>query len=110
MADKNGNLFNAEYNWGTKDNILYIEDLNAPRSVTHDIQNVLADIAMRLPDEKLSELKIMYKDSFGVWDGVSASITKDNSSGKAKIAITGLNFFSINENDFNKAIEKLKRK
>lgn len=97
-----GNLFamRAEYNYKIDDNLVYIEDTGGWKSVTNDMENVLADIAK---DNKISCKKIMHKDSDGIWDGVRANISVvDN-----KVSVSGIEFYPITETDFQKAKEKI---
>lgn len=109
LNNKEGNLFPCEYHWHTDEanRLLFIEDLDSGRTVTNDIKNVLDTIFTELPVGENRKWKIMYKDTFGVWDGVSATIT---TSDTGKPVISGVNFYSINETDFNKAKLKLKNK
>lgn len=97
-----GNLFanRAEYDYKVEGSILWIEDKGGMKSVTNDIENVLADIAK---DRGISNKKIMYKDSDGIWDEVRAKIT---TKGK-DVSISNLEFFPITETNFHKAKEKL---
>ncbi|GAB3841110.1 hypothetical protein [Hymenobacter jeollabukensis] len=54
----------------TQDRILYITDLDAGRSVTNDIENVLADIAEWEEGLVLADHQVIYRDTDGVWTGV----------------------------------------
>lgn len=109
MKDKEPSLFPCEYHWHTdeKESMLFIEDLDSGKTVTNDIKNVLKTIFEELKTDSQRKWKIMYKDTFGVWDGVSAQIIKSDTG---KITISETQFYSINETDFNKAKEKLKNK
>ena len=80
----------SEYEYGIDGNILYITDLNGMKSVTNDIENVLADITPEVYQGKL----IMYKDSQGIWDGI-------------RYENNHIEFFSINETNFQNAKIKL---
>lgn len=100
-----GNLFamRAEYKYKIEDNLIFIEDAGGWKSVTNDIENVLADIAK---DNNISGKKIMYKDSDGIWDEVRANISVvDN-----KVSVSGIEFYPITETDFQKAKEKILNK
>ena len=60
----------ADYNYGLKDGVVWIEDLDlGNKSVTNDIENVLNTINIASEDN-LEGMKIVYKDSMGIWDGV----------------------------------------
>ena len=102
----NGNLFanRSEYKYAVEGNILWIEDKGGMKSVTNDIENVLADIATL---QDISGKRIMYKDSDGIWDQVAANITVKKVMGKDTVHVSGLEFFPITETDFGKAKEKL---
>lgn len=93
MLEKTGNLFteHAKYSFRIDGHILAITDLNGAVSVTNDLKHVLNEIKEDLP-KNLYIYKIMYKDSFGIWDG---------------IRYPELSFFSINETDYIKAKTKL---
>jgi hypothetical protein len=54
----------------TPDKILYITDLDAGRTVTNDMHNVLADIAEWEPGLVLAEHQVIYRDTDGAWIGV----------------------------------------
>lgn len=102
----NGNLFasRAEYSYDVEGSILWIEDKGGMKSVTNDIENILVDISMI---QDISKKKIMYKDSDGIWDGITATITTKKVGGKNVISIRKLDFFPITEKNFGKAKEKL---
>lgn len=60
----------ADYSYQIIDDVLAIEDLNnGNMSVTNDIEAVVHDIE---EEEQIhaKDMKIVYKDSEGVWDGV----------------------------------------
>lgn len=98
-----GNLFanRAEYTYDVEGGILWIEENKGSiKSVTNDIENVLVDIAK---DQDISTKKIMYKDSDGIWDQVTATITTKGNN----ISITNLEFLPLTETNFGKAKEKL---
>lgn len=101
-----GNLFatRAEYNYDMEGSILWIEDKGGLKSVTNDIDNILVDIALI---HNISNKKIMYKDSDGIWDGITASVTTKKVNGKNTVSISNLDFFPLTEKDFGKAKEKL---
>lgn len=89
------NMFSnsAVYDWWEEDNIIFIEDKGTiERSVTNDIENVLQDI--KQTGQSLEAKKIIYKDSYGVWDGIN----HDNG--------TNISFYSINEIEYLKAKQK----
>lgn len=58
----------SDYNWGIKDGILVIEDLNLGRmSVTNNAEGVINEIYSQI-GAQLHNLYIIYKDSEGIWD------------------------------------------
>lgn len=99
----NGNLFanRSEYDYGIEGDVVWIRDIGELKSVTNDMENVLADISK---EHDISRKKIMYLDSDKVWDGVTATISKSESG---SVHVTNLGFFPITETDFLKAKEKL---
>lgn len=101
-----GNLFasRAEYSYDVEGGILWIEDKGGLKTVTNDIDNILKDIGMI---QDISNKKIMYKDSDGIWDGISATITTKKVMGENIVSISNLNFFPLTEKEFGKAKEKL---
>lgn len=62
----------ARYTWGIDGNILWLEDKGTEcRSLTNDIENCLVEIYMQLPEgKKLTDYKIIYRDSDREWDGI----------------------------------------
>lgn len=63
----------ADYSYKINDDVISIIDLNKGNmSVTNDIENVIADIYSK---EKLNPVfhKIIYRDSYGTWDGFNLS-------------------------------------
>lgn len=96
MNEKTSNLFSDRstfaYGFFNNKNILWIEDLGGFKSVTNDIENIMKDIKSEGHDIKNKH--IMYKDSYGIWDGI-------------KIENRIVSFFSINETDIYKAADKL---
>ncbi|CCH03546.1 hypothetical protein FAES_pFAES01052 (plasmid) [Fibrella aestuarina BUZ 2] len=60
----------ADYTYSIEGNIIVIVDLDlGNRSVTNDIENVLADIRTDLGS--LAGYSVIYRDSMGHWDAVS---------------------------------------
>jgi hypothetical protein len=58
----------SDYNWGIKEGILVIEDLNLGRmSVTNNAEGVISEIYSQI-GAQLHNLDIIYKDSEGIWD------------------------------------------
>ncbi len=63
-------MIKSDFNYYISNGVLAIEDQNLGRmSVTNDMENVLEYIKNELND-KMPNL-IVYKDSDGIWDGVS---------------------------------------
>ncbi len=90
-----GNLFSsrANYDWRIDDDIIAIVDKGGGKTVTNDIDNILKDISTEIPN--LDKFQIIYQDSFGIWDGVIVKGARC------------IQFFSINETEYQKAKEKL---
>jgi len=106
MNDKNektGNLFanRSDYDFWFDGNVLAIEDLGGMKSVTNDIENVLSDI-FKSSGENLATKKIMYKDSMGIWDGITIY-------GMGKPGIFHVEFFSLNERLYQNAKNKVEK-
>ena len=103
---RNENLFapRAEYEYGTSDGVLWIRDVGGYKSVTNDMENVLADILKEM-GRNMMEYFIIYQDSMRIWDGVQIT---NISTGKAdEFRRIKFSFFSVNERDFEKAKLKL---
>jgi hypothetical protein len=107
--EKTQNLFanRAEYDYGFDGRILWIEDLGGLKSVTNDIENILADIAILHGVSMIKGKHIMYKDSMGIWDGINAEVTEIERFGTASISVNRISFFPITEIDKRKAKQKL---
>jgi hypothetical protein len=90
-----GNLFamRSSYTVSSYANTITILDRVGMKSVTNDIENVLRDIHATYGN--LDNYKIMYRDSAGVFDGIRTKNSHFDC------------FFSINETDENRALEKL---
>lgn len=94
-----GDIFSprASYDWKIDGNIISIIDLKKGKSVTNDIDNILSDIQKELGlQNPLSNFKIIYKDTYEVWDGIQVS-SNGHCSG----------FYSINEKEYQNAKAKL---
>lgn len=121
--EKQGNMFGnrAKYRYKIIDNVLCIMDEGRDcRSVTNDMENVLAEIASDIGCQTFSSLDAyIYRDSMGVYDGVKFDFrAKDvrvnvrhlREVGGTFIApnVANLTFYYIGEKDVLKAIEKVK--
>lgn len=95
LNERTLNMFaeRAEYSYTIDGNIIAIEDLQGMKSVTNDIENVLRDI-INENQLVLDEYQVIYKDSFGVWDGVHMTGSR-------------YSFYSINEREYKKARLKI---
>lgn len=83
----------ADYNYTVDGNIIAIVDLDlGSRSVTNDIENVLADIRAELGG--LAGYSVIYRDSLGRWDGV-------------RLVKGVVHFYSLNEEDPQMAMRRL---
>lgn len=102
--EKTRNMFanRSEYDWGitSHGDILYITDEGGLKSVTNDMENVLADISEHVVLDELQDLKIIYRDSMGIWDGVNISFGENHS-------IKGISFYPVTEKNFGRACEKV---
>lgn len=83
--------FRADYTCTIADNVIADQ---GNRSVTNDIDNVVADIKGELAND-LSGHAIIYRDSQGVWDGVML-----DESGS-------VSFYGLEERDQSKAAARL---
>lgn len=89
--------------------IIWIEDNDNGKSVTNDIDNVLRDINQELTmlistdEDSILNYLIMYRDTAGVWDGITASEAGVGRDG----AFFNASFFSIHKRDRQEAAEKL---
>lgn len=108
-GEKTGNLFSPRSNfcWGVDEPIVWIEDLDAGRSVTNDMDDVLLDLAQEL-GKNFAGHYIIYRDSRKVWDGVTAHIQFAEAEGTFRhnnrnAIVSGVNFYSINETDYQQA-------
>lgn len=101
-SERTGNLFanRSKYDWGIRGEVLYITDLGGLKSVTNDIEKVLDDIAGLIDYEDMKKMKIMYRDSTGIWDGITPSF---NGHG-----VKSVTFFPLTERDFDRAFDKIK--
>lgn len=82
----------AKYDYRIKGNTIVMRDLGAGMSLTNDMENALSEISETLGG--LAGYQIMYRDSFGMWDGVVFK------GGK-------VHFFMIQETDEQVAQKKL---
>jgi hypothetical protein len=75
---KDIHISRASYVFDIIEDFLFITDLNEPGtlSVTMDIENVILEIYKNVGDE-IKNIKIIYQDSEGVWDGVLFNICVD---------------------------------
>lgn len=108
----------AEYSWGTDRSVLWLKDEGAEcRSLTNDLNNSLVEIAGELPPErKLTDYRIIYRDSEGTWDGVSVTKMGDLEFDRHWLKKKGGSFhsmnlqteiFSLNKQDYQQAREAI---
>lgn len=76
-------------------NIILIEDLKGMKSVTNDMDNILEDLNKQIIG--LDKKKVIYKDSYGIWDEVRFKITACH--------VHSITFHHINEKEVDKALE-----
>jgi hypothetical protein len=101
LGEKTQNMFanRSMYDWGVRGSVLYITDEGGYKSVTNDIENVLDDISAEISLQDMSKMKIMYRDSMGIWDGINVTLSGSK--------ISGVAFFPLTEKDFTKALNKI---
>lgn len=95
------NMFDerSDFTWRIENFVILIEDNgNSLKSIESDMPLILQDIWDELKSEPFSRYKFMYKDGYGVWDGIKIL---------NPIYATRYEFFSINETDETTAIRKL---
>jgi hypothetical protein len=90
----------STYEWGIDRDVLWMKDLDQGvcRSVTNNIENILEYLYEFVP---VKEYMIMYRDTLGVWD--EYALNQEHSH------IVG-SFKSLNEQDYDKAILKLRNR
>ncbi|GAB3552379.1 hypothetical protein [Spirosoma fluminis] len=85
--------FSADYTYTVEGNIIAIEDLDlGNRSVTNDIEFVLADIQAKLGT--LAGYQIIYRDSMGRWDGI-------------RLVDNTVHFYGLGESEKEQAMNRL---
>lgn len=91
----------SAYDYWLDGNLLCIVDLNQGMSVTNDMERVLAKINATTP---LQGKKVIYRDSDGIWDGVTFDVAELNRTA----AILRVNFYHIGAKDLETAKTKIK--
>ena len=89
------NYHRAIYSRTVHGNVIVIEDLNGPKSVTNDAENVIHDLDASFD---LSKYFIIYCDSRGIWDQLLVDRTGHFAG-----------FSSLNARDLPAALAKLTR-
>lgn len=84
----------AAFTYELRGNVVCIVDQDEGRSVTNDVENVLADIARDGVD--LREYRVIYRDTLGIWDEIV--LTK---AGRYKT------FKSLNARELGEALAKV---
>jgi hypothetical protein len=83
----------ADYTYTVEGSVIAIVDLDqGSKSLTNDMDNVLADIGAELGD--LAGYAVIYRDSMGRWDGV-------------RLIGRAVAFYSLNETDPERAASRL---
>lgn len=85
----------ADYSYELDGNIVCIVDHDHGRSVTNDVENILADLAADGVD--LGSHRVIYRDTLGVWDEI---VLKKDGGFKT--------FKSLNARKLGDAIEKVR--
>jgi len=88
-----GDAPRADFTWELRGNVVCIVDHDNGRSVTNDVQAVLADIAR--DGVNLATHRVIYRDTMGVWDEILLA------------GVTFSAFRSINETDLSAALRKI---
>lgn len=101
--EKTGNIFEerAKFTYHVIDDVICISERKGMKTLTNDMDNALRDILDDVGAEKMARCKVIYKDSDGVWDGVKFGFKGEN--------IFVDDFYSINEKNQQKAIEKCRK-
>ena len=89
------NKLRAAYTRRVHGNVIALIDLDGPRSVTNDAENVIADLAA---DFDLSRYQVIFCDTRGFWDQLLV-----NPAGRF------VGFSSINERDLSVALARVTR-
>jgi hypothetical protein len=85
----------AIYSRAVHGNVIAVIDHDQGKSVTNDAENVIADLAS---DFDLSQYRVIYRDTRGIWDEMLVDRTGQFAG-----------FSSINERDLPAALAKLTR-
>ena len=82
----------AQYTWGIDGEILWLKDHGTEcRSLSNDLENCLVEVAGQFPEgKKLTDFKIIYRDSEKEWDGIC--ITQIGDDLGLKISIDWLKY------------------
>jgi len=88
------NQSRASYSFQIVDSVIAITDHDEGRSVTNDVENVVADFR-HVAD--LAGCRMIYRDTIGVWDEIL--VREGRFAG----------FRSIGEHDLDKALAKIKQ-
>lgn len=85
--------FAADYTYSVEGTVIAIIDLDlGNRSVTNDIEYVLADIRAELGD--LAGYSVIYRDSMGRWDGI-------------RLVGNTVHFYGLGETEKERAMSRL---
>ena len=89
----------AAYSWTILGNVLSLEDRGGriSKTLTNDIENCLVEIDAQLPvGAQLTDYRIIYRDSEGVWDAVIIIELGDLHLDRAWLARRGGSYYSMN--------------
>jgi hypothetical protein len=89
------NQSRASYSFQIVDSVIAITDHDEGRSVTNDVENVVADFRY---GTDLAGYRMIYRDTMGIWDEIL--ICEGRFAG----------FRSIGEHDLDKALARIKNK
>lgn len=108
MNEKTENMFENRSDYSYKidyeNNIIAITDNGGLKSVTNDIEKVIADIAM---ETQITGRTIIYKDSMGIWDGIEVTMEMKETKTEQIGTIKKIEFFPLTETQYEKAVEKV---
>lgn len=90
----------SDYDWEITGDVLHIIDLNLGRkTVTNNATEVINEITESIGD-RIRKVKIVYRDSEGIWDGIKPIWGVGT--------CVGTDFYHIGEIDLQRAIDNAK--
>ena len=94
IGEKTGNLFSnrSKYSYRIDGHLIAITDEGGMKTVTNDIDNIIDDLIN--DGIEVDNYFFIYKDSYGIWDGIVRGTT--------------ITFYSINEKNYFDAKKKVR--